>query len=158
MLIEQKNVEPDHLITTVEQAIKIGAQFTGEIPSIDDGGEDILFVPYMNDADGIYRMMRSATTPTVVEGDKGGLFLFANKVPVRIEYILADLGTSQAWNLHHALAHGNFPIANATSQYIRRTFDDDGLILAPTEGVKLITTAATKAMWMRVGVSVCRAL
>ena len=158
MDIRQTNIEPDHLITTVEQAIAAGSQFNGGVPSLLVGVADVLFVPYMSDEDGIYRMKLPADPPTVVQGDKGGLFVFANKVPVRIEFILADLGASQAWNLYHKTAHGDFPLANATGQYIRRTFDTDGLILAPTEGVKLVTTTATAAMWARVGVSICRAL
>jgi hypothetical protein len=111
------------------------------------------FIPYYDDTDGIIRMKSTAATP-VAEGDEGGLFVFNNKKPIMVEYIYFDLGASIAWTLKHKTTNGDISVDGATSQVLRKTYEDHRLILLPKEGLKLATTSASAAMWARIGVRI----
>lgn len=151
--IREDTIEFGAASIMVEQRIKAGSQFDEAKPSLstEPAGEQD-FVPFFSDADGIFRMMNPGpTTPeaTLPEGNHGGLFEFSHKQPVLIDHIMADLGTSIAYEVYLVTALSKFQIAAATSRYLWVKHDNK-VILFPGEKISIKTTGATVAMWARV--------
>jgi len=146
-------IEVDMITKTIEQRIAAGSQFDGALPSLSTlGAGERDFVPFFDLADGVFRMKNPGpltASGTVAEGDHGGLWVLPHAQPIWMMQFLADLGTSQVWTLQIVLKDGGtVTVATATGRYVAVAFSPR-FVLNPHEKLKLITTAATNAMWAR---------
>lgn len=149
-LIARTATEVGDIVTIIQQKILITNQFDGAAPEL--AGEE--FVPYYNEEDGLI-VMAQHDDDTKDAGDAGGLFEFDTIGPCALEYVTADLGEAVAWVLSIITTSGTVPLAAATSRYIART-EVDRIYLLPGDKLEFVTTGSTKAMWLRLGLTLAQ--
>ncbi len=145
-MADYKQTEIDIPVLTLALEQKMGDNIatTGVAPEL--GGE--AFVPYMGDADGIFRY-KQHDTPANDEGDKGGLFTLAHKQPAVLEWVMMDLGASVAYTVNIVTSAGTWEVNSGTDRYVILT---PRAPIMPGENVKITATApggGNKA-WMRI--------
>ena len=129
----------------VVQKIALGNNYTGVAPA--SGATP--FVPVYDSTTGII-MYKDAVNGTVTEGTQGGLFTFRNLEPIEVTQLIADFGADTSWSLSLYTGDGiTIPIATDTDRYVHYC-PPNRLVLHPGDGLKIETTDATKAMWLRV--------
>jgi len=150
--LQRDPVEIENIVRFFEQHIAAGSQFDGAAPAL---GATV-FVPYADNYDQILRY-GSPTVPATKEGDRGGLFIFETAGPASLEYILANFGSpGVTWTLSVVTRDGHTAVvATSTGQYILR-IEYDKFHLARGDTLKLVTSGATLAMWVRIGLTLAQ--
>lgn len=128
----------------VVQKIAQGFNFDGTLPGL--GATS--FVPVYRSESGVV-ILKDSVNGAVTEGDHGGLFVFRQLETIELTQLVADLGADTTWAISLVTSDGvTIPVHNDTDRYIHYT-PPGRVILHPGDALKLVTTDASKAMWVR---------